>query len=106
MLGISLEMQEKTLRLIKALSDKGKRMSGVIILIDNVGHGFCGGVNSNDLKSSAEYFRDKELKYSFKIVEMVNYEPAGDIMAKIHALNDTKKLPGLFKYLELLQKAA
>ena len=105
MLGISLEMQRKNLRLIKALADMGKRMSGVIILINNVGHGFCSGVNSNDLKSSADYFRDKELKYSFKIIEMINHEPAGDIMAKIHALNAKKELPGLFKYLEQ-QKAA
>lgn len=100
MLGISFEMQEKTLKLIKALSDMGRRMSGAIILIDKVGHGFCLGANSNDLKSSEEYFRSKDPKNRFEIVEVINYEPAGDIMARIHALNAKKELPGLFKYLE------
>ena len=106
MLGISLDMQEKTLRLIKALSEKGKRMSGVIILINDVGHGFCSEVNRNDLKSAAEYFRNKELKHSFEIVETVAYELAGDIMARMHALNREKELPGLFKFLAEQQQIA
>lgn len=106
MLGISLEMQKKTLKLIKELTDMGKKMSGVIIKIENVGHGFCWGANLENLASAGEYFRDNAPEHAFSIVDTVIEMPAGELMQKIHLLNDAEKLPGLFKHLELQQKAA
>ena len=106
MLGISLEMQEKTLKFMRTLADMNEKMSGVIIKIEGVGHGFCWGANLNDLEKSVEYFRDNDLDHKLSIVETTKNMSAKRLMQKIHRLNAKAELPGLFKYLELQRKAA
>ena len=105
-LGISLSMQEKVLAIIREFVESNKQLSGVIVKIENVGHGFCWGADPKKLEASSDYFQINNPKHAFSIVEYVHEEFARRIMQKIHRLNDEAGLPGIFNYLKSQQEAA
>jgi hypothetical protein len=106
-IGISLDLQGKILGLIKALVEEKRKMTGAIILVEGVGHGFCLGVtNKEQLNAAAEYFQNNNLAYKFSVVEVVLKMTAGHLMHRIHRYNEEAGLPGILNYLESRRQAA